>query len=112
MIILWKKLSIWRIHARAFINLSLDPADALKFDIFWKGNYYIDVVLAFAWVHGCSAFQRTSGTVVFQMKKLGRTIFAYIDDYIIVSSKEGADKAFNQLSELLHELDLPMDPGH
>ena len=44
------------------------------------------------------------------MKKLGHTIFAYIDDYIIVSSKEEADKAFNQLSELLNELGLPMNP--
>ena len=43
------------------------------------------------------------------MKKLGHTIFAYIDDYIIVSSKEEADKAFSQLSDLLDELGLPMN---
>ena len=60
--------------ACAFRNLRVDPADALKFGIFWKGNYYVDVTLAFGWVHGCSAFQRVSDAVIFLMKKLGRTI--------------------------------------
>ena len=96
--------------AHAFRNLRVDPADALKFGIFWKGNYYVDVALAFGWVHGCSAFQRASDAVVFLMKKLGHTIFAYIDDYIIISSEEEADRAFKQLSELLDELGLPMNP--
>ena len=88
----------------------MDPADALKFGIFWKGNYYVDVALALGWVHGCSAFQRASDAVVFLMKKLDHPMFPYIDDYIIVSSKEEADRAFKQLSELLDELGLPMNP--
>ena len=54
--------------ACAFINLRVDPADSLKFGIFWKGNYYIDIALAVGWVH-CSAFQRTSDAIVFLMKK-------------------------------------------
>ena len=87
----------------------MDPADALKFGIFCKGNYYVDVVLPFGWVHGCSAFQRVSDAVVFLMKKLGHTIFAYIDDYIIVSSREEADRAFKQLSELFDELGLSVN---
>ena len=61
--------------ARAFRNLRVDPADALKFGIFWKGNYYIDVALAFGWVHGCSAFQRASDVVVFLIKKLVHAMF-------------------------------------
>ena len=40
--------------ARAFRNLRVDPADALKFGIFWKGNYYVDVALAFSWFRGVS----------------------------------------------------------
>ena len=96
--------------ARAFRNLRVDPADALKFGIFWKGNYYVDVALVFDWVHGCLGFQRASDAIVFLMKKLGHTIFAYIDDYIIVSPREEADRAFKQLSELLDELGLPMNP--
>ena len=58
-------------------------------------------MLAFGWFHGYSVFLRASDAVVFLMKKFGHTIFAYIDDYIIVSSKEKVDKAFKQLSELL-----------
>ena len=96
--------------SHAFRNLRVDPADALKFGIFWKGNYYVDIALAFGWVHGCSDFQKMSDAVVFLMKKLGHTIFAYIDDYIIVSSREEANKAFKQLPELLDELGLPMKP--
>ena len=96
--------------ACAFRNLRVDQADALKFGIFWKGNYYVNVALAFGWVHGCSAFQRASDAVVFLMKKLGHIIFAYIDDYIIVSTKGEGERAFIQLSELLEDLGLPMNP--
>ena len=37
-------------------------------------------------------------------------MFTFIDDYIIVSFKKEASKSFDQLSELLDELSLPMNP--
>ena len=43
--------------ARAFRNLRVDPADALKFGIYWQGKYFIDNGVAFGWVHGSSVFQ-------------------------------------------------------
>ena len=88
----------------------MDSADALKFGIFWKGYYYVDVALAFGWVHGCFGISEGVQRRRFSNEKLGHTMFAYIDDYIIVSSKEEADRAFKQLSELLDELGLPMNP--
>ena len=42
--------------ARAFRNLRIDPADALKFGISWKGHYYLDLGVAFGWIHGSSSF--------------------------------------------------------
>ena len=42
--------------ARAFRNLRVDPADALKLGIFWEGKYYIDGSAAFGWAHSSASF--------------------------------------------------------
>ena len=67
--------------ARAFRNLRVDPADALKFGIRWKDDAFIDVSDAFGWVHGSTAFQRCSDAVTFIMARHKAQMFAYIDDY-------------------------------
>ena len=40
--------------ARAFRNLRVDPADALKFGIKWDNKYFLDKGITFGWVHGTS----------------------------------------------------------
>ena len=80
--------------ARAFRNLRVDPVDALKFGIQWQGKYFIDKGVAFGWVHGSSAFQMTSDAVTYIMKTKNHHMWAYIDDYILIGSKEATEAAF------------------
>ena len=94
--------------ARAFRNLRVDPADALKFGIKWQDQYFLDIGVAFGWVHGSSAFQMVSDAVTYIMAKCHHKIFAYIDDYIIVGHKDTATRAFQDLLFLLDELGLPI----
>ena len=96
--------------ARAFRNLRVDPADALKLGIRWKDDAFIDVSAAFGWVHGSAAFQRCSDAVTFIMTRHKAKMFAYIDDYILVSPKATADAHFRRLASLLTDLGLPSNP--
>ena len=86
--------------SRAFRNLRVDPTDAFKFGIKLKNKYYLDKAVAFGWVHGSAAFQ---------MAKEKCQIFAYIDDFILVSEENDADRHFDKLSALFTELGLPMN---
>ena len=42
--------------ARAFCNLCVDPADAVKLGMPWGNDIYIDAAVAFGWVHGSAPF--------------------------------------------------------
>ena len=95
--------------ARAFRNLRVDPLNALKFGIHWQGKYFIDKGVAFGWVHGSSAFQMTSDVIIYIMKTRNHHMWAYIDDYILIGSKEATEAAFHDLSTLSTELGLPMN---
>ena len=46
--------------ARAFRNIKIDLVDAVKLGIYWKGQYFLDLSVAFGWAHGSAAFQRLS----------------------------------------------------
>ena len=96
--------------ARAFRNLRVDPADAIKLGMSWKNDVYIDAAVAFGWVHGSAAFQRVSDAVTFIMANAGVKMFAYIDDYIIISSRASGNVHFRRLVSLLTELGLPSNP--
>ena len=96
--------------ARAFRNLRVDPADAFKFGVKWQNKYYLDVSAAFGWVHGSSAFQLTSDAISDAMHHQGRHVFAYIDDYILVATEDSAHSQFKDLSDLISDLGLPMNP--
>ena len=95
--------------ARAFRNLRVDPVDAFKFGIKWNNKYYLDVALAFGWVHGSASFQMTSDAILHIMKRHDCKIFAYIDDFVIVSEKGNAMRHFQALFDLFTELGLPMN---
>ena len=96
--------------ARAFRNLRVDPADTFKFGIKWKNKYYLDVSAAFGWVHGSAAFQLTSDAISDAMRCQGRHVFAYIDDYILVSTEDLAQSDFGELHDLIIDLGLPINP--
>ena len=96
--------------ARAFRNLRVDPADAIKLGIKWKNDAFIDVSVAFGWVHGSSVSQHVSDAVTFVMASHGVRIFAYINDYILVSPRATANDHFQRLASTLTELGLPSNP--
>ena len=90
--------------ARAFRNLRVDPADAIKLGIKWKNDAFMDVSVVFGWVHGSAAFQCIIDAVTFIMASHGVTMFAYIDDYILVSPRATANDHFQRLASTLIEL--------
>ena len=94
--------------SRAFRNLRVDPADAIKF-IKWKDHYYLDLEVAFGWIHGFSSFQLVADVIRYIMNQKGFQVFAYIDDFILVNPKHKAREAFDTLYNLLTELGLPMN---
>ena len=96
--------------ARAFRNLRVDAVDAFKFGIQWKGRYYLDVAVAFSWIHGSASFQMASDAILYMVRQENCSIFAYIDDFIVVASQEDAMRQFVKFSELFKELGLPMNP--
>ena len=96
--------------ARAFRNLRVDPADAFKFGIHWNNKFYLDIVVAFGWVHGSASFQMTSDAILYMMANENSSIFAYIDDFVIVAPQDDAMRQFTKLSELFQELGPPMNP--
>ena len=101
---------ISKIHiSRAFRNLRVDPADAIKFGIKWKDAFFLDVVAAFSWVHGSSSFQLAADAITYITERHGFKTFAYIDDFILVTEKNIANQAFHILFNLFEELGLPMN---
>ena len=95
--------------ARAFRNLRADPADSLKFSIYWRGVYYVDVGIAFGWTHGSSSFQILSDAIAYIMSKEGIQLRCYIDDYIAVVPRSKAHASFHKLYDVLTELGLPLN---
>ena len=95
--------------ARAFRNLRVDPVDAFKFYIHWKNKFYLDVAVAFGWVHVSASFQMMSNAILYMMKNENSSIFTYIDDFIIVAHQSDAMRQFVKFSELFHELGLAMN---
>ena len=87
----------------------MDPDDAFKFGIQWKGQYYLEVSVAFGWVYGSAAFQMLSDAITYVIARQSFRIFSYIDDFVAVSPTHLSSKAFCALSDLIHRLGLPMN---
>ena len=103
--VLISKIDIWR----AFRNLRMDHADAIKFGIKWKDANFLDVAAAFGWVHGSSSFQLIADAITYIMECHGFKTFAYIDNFVIVTEKNVANQAFHTLFNIFQELGLPMN---
>ena len=70
---------------RAFRNLRVDSADALKLGIKWADTYYMDLAIVFVWMHGSGSFQILSDAIAYIMANKGVKLHCYIDDYIAVA---------------------------
>ena len=92
--------------ARAFRNVRVDPANAMKLGIKWQEDVYIDAAVVFGWVHGSTAFQCISDAITFIASRAGVIMVAYIDDYVIISPNATAQCHFNTLASILSQLGL------
>ena len=94
--------------ARAFRNVRVDPVDALKFGLSWRDALYIDGGVVFGWTHGSAAFQMVANAISFIMSSSECVRNAYIDDIVVTQSSQ-AKEQYDQLSDLLGTLGLPMN---
>ena len=95
--------------ARAFCNLRVDPADALKFGIAFNNEYFLDAAVEFGWVHRSAVYLRASDAIADVMRQQGYNFICYIDDYICIMERDKADLAYSFLLELLSKLGLPVN---
>ena len=95
--------------ARAFRNLRIDPVDAFRFGIQWQDQYFLDVSAVFGWIFGTAAFQMTSDAILYIMRHETDSLFAYIDDFIMVLPEVDAERRFQKLFHLFSQLGLPMN---
>ena len=80
--------------SRAFRNLRVDPRDALKFGLKWGNYFYLDLGIAFGWIHGSGSFQMVADAIVHIMLILDCKIFAYIDDFVGVCTRSKGQQYF------------------
>ena len=69
----------------------------LKLCMKWDNDTYIGKDLAFGWVNGSTAFQHVSDGDTFILSEAGIKMFAYVDDYILISPKATADRDFDTI---------------
>ena len=79
---------------RAFRNLPVDPADSLKFGLKVNGQYFLDKLVAFGWVHRTALFQLVSDAVAYFIRDQVK-LHCYIDDYVAVLLCVKADTVFS-----------------
>ena len=60
-------------------------------------------------MHGAAVLQLVSDAIAHFMQSMGYKMFPCINDYILITSEEAADIAFQHLSNLLVRLGLPMN---
>ena len=96
--------------ARVFRNIRVDPADAFKFGIKWQNKYYLNISAALGWVHRRAAFQLASDSISDTIRRGGHHVFAYMDDYILVSPADQTYSQFAELSALVTYLGFSMNP--
>ena len=83
--------------SRAFRQFPVDPADLDKLGFEWRGDIYIDRVLAMGLRTAGIACQRATNIIVYICEKEGVIILNYFDDLGGAERKEKAQWAFNLL---------------
>ena len=87
----------------------MNPVNTFGFGIKWHNKHYLDLALAFGWVHRSASFQMMSNAILYMMRHHKCDIFAYIDDFIIVSQENDTLCHYQALFNLFLELGLPMN---
>ena len=95
--------------AKAFMNVRVDPGDALKLTMCHGGKYYVDRSLSFGAVHGTAIFQRITDAVRKILASENIRVYNYIDDIFACAEESVAHEAFRRLEELIGELGLPIN---
>ena len=70
-----------------FRDLCVDPVDTINFGISCNNQFYVDLSVAFGWMHGSAVFQMTSDAIAFMLKDLGCKVHAYFDNYMVVAPR-------------------------
>ena len=89
---------------RAFRNFKIDPVDVHLLGLYWQEKYYVDLSLAFGYVHGTAICQRVTDAVRFICSQHGHWVVNYVDDFIGVDNPDRAMLAYVFLRELLADL--------
>ena len=90
--------------SQAFRQFPVDPADLDELGFEWRGDIYIDRVLAMGLRTTGIACQRATNIIVYICEKEGVDILNYFDDLGVAERKEKAQWAFNFLGGLLSRL--------
>ena len=78
--------------ARTFCNIRANPVDAVKEGITWAGQWYIDPAIVFGWASVTAAFQMVTDAIAYIMCKHNCKFFPYMDEMVMVLSRDIADK--------------------
>jgi hypothetical protein len=92
--------------ARAFRQLSIDPADIVNLGLEVEGQFFLDRSLPFGWRSGTLACQRVTDCVRYILASKGIVVTNYIDDFIGICPASLAQHQFRETLNLLKELNL------
>ena len=95
--------------SRAFRNIRVDPADALKLGIIWQNKYYLDISAAFGWLHGTTAFEMCTSDISAYFRQKNITMYPYIDDCLFVLESDPALDQFRFAKDVICKLGLPIN---
>jgi hypothetical protein len=96
---------------RAFRQIRLDPLDWPLIGIFWDGNYYTNISVAFGVRHGAAFTQRLSQAVCDILAVENIVTLPYIDDYIGAQPLlQDATASYARTLALFKELGLDLNP--
>ena len=95
--------------ARAYRQLRTCPLSTPLFGITHDGKYYIDAAPPFGCRTSSMACARTTGAVVYLLRKMGHFALCYLDDFVgVASTHESAMKAYNDLMDITKKLGLEL----
>ena len=81
----------------------------MKFGLKWGNGYYLDLGIAFGWIHGSKSFQLVADAIVHIISKLGYKVFAYIDDFVRVCTRSKGQHYFKTLDDIITDLGLSVN---
>ena len=87
--------------SRAFRNVPIDPRDAIKCDITFQNQFYVDKFLVFGSVNGTMKSQNISDAIRHMLRQDGMVVWNYIDDAFAAWEAEGSYSKFSDMCQLM-----------